>query len=276
MRGFTACRAAHVFVCLLGAAAALQIADVVAGEEHTCILTVNGLTLCWGLNADGQLGYGHNNSIGDAQLPFTAGFVDTGVVPMAMLAAGYGHTCALAENASVMCWGLNSFGQLGYGHRDNIGDNELPLSAGYVQLPGGVPAMQIVAGLYHSCALSSNGSVACWGRNYHGQLGIGTGIDIGNNELPSSGEFVKVDVPIIRLGTGAHAYHTCGLIANGSAICWGYNIHGQLGYGHTNSIGNDEYPASAGFMSAGLLVSFSDIRCGFYHTCGLYTNGSVK
>jgi alpha-tubulin suppressor-like RCC1 family protein len=176
----------------------------------------------------------------------------------------------------VLCWGLNDYGQLGYGHTNVIGNNELPASAGYVQMPGGIPVSQVVAGIFHTCALTSNGSVLCWGYNSGGELGLGHVNDIGDNELPSTAGFIKLGVGVIakRLGSGPNAHHTCALVAQGSAICWGNNDAGQLGYGHWNYIGDNEYPSAAGFVNAS--ATFSDIRCGYLHTCGLYTNGSVK
>lgn len=40
--------------------------------------------------------------------------------------------------------------------------------------------------------------------------------------------------------------HTCARLNNGAVRCWGLGIHGQLGYGNMESIGDDESPASAG------------------------------
>jgi alpha-tubulin suppressor-like RCC1 family protein len=255
----------------------LQIAQVYAGFSHTCILTNNGSAMCWGINSDGQLGYGHSNNVGDDELPFAAGFVNTGSVPIGQLACGYGHTCALTTNGSVLCWGSNSLGQLGYGHTSTIGDDEVPATAGYVRLPAAVVAVQVVVGQFHSCALAPNGSVACWGYNREGELGLGHNNSIGDAVLPSSAGFVKLGgVAVTRLGSGPIALHTCALVANGSAICWGWNVYGQLGYGHTNSIGDNDYPSSAGFVNSGSLAAFDDIGAGYYHTCGLYTNKNVK
>jgi len=35
-------------------------------------------------------------------------------------------------------------------------------------------------------------------------------------------------------------------IASGTVRCWGWGLFGQLGYGNTNDIGDDEYPTVAG------------------------------
>jgi alpha-tubulin suppressor-like RCC1 family protein len=257
-------------------ASQVQVVQIMVADVHTCILTSIPSVMCWGSNDYGQLGYGHKLQIGDDDMPFTAGYVNTGTVPIAQLTGGYAHSCAVTVNGSVMCWGYNSNGQLGYGHINNIGDNELPVSAGYVRLPGGISVTQVVAGAFHSCALSSNGSVACWGSNGYGELGLGHTNKIGDNELPSTSGFAVLGVPVTLLGSGCMAQHVCALALNGSAICWGFNTFGNLGYGHVNNIGDNEYPSSAGFVNAGALAVFVDIHCGQGVTCGLYSNGSVK
>lgn len=45
---------------------------------------------------------------------------------MQRLAAGYSHTCALLMNGKVRCWGEGELGSLGYGNRNDIGDDETP------------------------------------------------------------------------------------------------------------------------------------------------------
>jgi alpha-tubulin suppressor-like RCC1 family protein len=269
----SAAATASASVSVTAVPTSLQIVQISSGQAHTCILTNNGSVMCWGKNTDGRLGYANTNTIGDNEHPFTAGFINTGSMPFTQLAAGNYHTCALTINGSVMCWGRNDNGQCGYGHVNNIGDNELPSFAGYVRLPGGVTVVQVVAGAMHTCALASNGSVACWGYNSYGELGFGHMNIIGDNESPSG--YVVLGVPVKLLSTVSGAHHTCGLTANGSTFCWGLNGDGQLGYGHTSNIGDNEYPSSAGFVNTGG-IAFADLHVGAMHTCGLYTNGSVK
>lgn len=43
--------------------------------------------------------------------------------------------------------------------------------------------------------------------------------------------------------------HTCLLSADGTVRCWGAGASGRLGYGNTNSIGDDELPVAAGSRS---------------------------
>src|SRR5690606_4546139 len=79
-----------------------------SGFLHTCGVTTDGRVLCWGGNADGQLGTGSNDDSGvPAQVSAAASFV--------ALSAGDFHTCALSSDAATWCWGWNAAGQLGIG-----------------------------------------------------------------------------------------------------------------------------------------------------------------
>ena len=81
----------------------------------------------------GRLGYGNQATIGDDELPSSAGDVNVGG-PVLQIATRGGHTCALLSTRSIRCWGSGSYGELGYFGLQNIGDNELPASAGDVPL----------------------------------------------------------------------------------------------------------------------------------------------
>ena len=88
-------------------------------------------------------------------------------VRVVAVSAGGGHSLALKSNGSVWAWGGDTSGQLGNG---SLNDTAIPIAVS--SLRSGVVA--IAAGLNHSLALKSDGSVWAWGNNERGQLGNGT------------------------------------------------------------------------------------------------------
>src|SRR5207248_4759636 len=75
----------------------------------------------------------------------------------------------------------------------------------------------------HSCALSTTGTVLCWGYNSSGQLGNGT-----TGEQPSPVAVTGLPA-VVEVALGAN--HSCARTAAGAVWCWGQNGSGQLGNG---------------------------------------------
>ena len=106
--------------------------------------------------------------------------------PIARISLGK-NTCALLDSGGVRCWGG---GILGYGNMDNIGDDELPYTAGDIDIGGDV--VQISADGTSTCVLLDTGRIRCWGGGSDGALGYGNTEHIGDDETPASAG----DVPI--------------------------------------------------------------------------------
>jgi len=187
---------------------------------------------------DGGLGYGNARNIGDNEAPASAGDIDVGG-SVRQLAVAADHICALLTTGAVRCWGT---GGLGYGNTNTIGYHEPPASAGDLAVGG--PVQQIAAGYLHTCALLMTGAVRCWGLGDSGQLGYGNTNTIGDDEIPASAGEVDVGGLVQQIAAGQH--DTCVVLTTGAVRCWGLNDLGQLGYGTTNDIGDDETPASVG------------------------------
>eukprot|EP01083_Nonionella_stella_P139781 427146_1 len=145
-----------------------------AGGYHSCLLH-NNKTKCWGYNFHGELGYGDTNyrgdeanEMGDILLEIDLG---TNFIPMQMT-AGYYHTCALSTANKTKCWGYNFHGELGYGDTNFRGDeaNEMGDILLEIDLGTNFIPMQMTAGYYHTCALSTANKTKCWGYNFHGEL----------------------------------------------------------------------------------------------------------
>ncbi|MEZ4220058.1 MAG: EGF domain-containing protein [Polyangiaceae bacterium] len=237
-----------------------------ASGDHTCALLDNGGVRCWGRNNFGQLGYGDTNDVmnsDDAPLVSTGGAVK-------QVAAGDGHSCALRTDGKVRCWGRNHYGQLGYGNTTDIGDDETPADAGDVNLGG--TAIAIAAGGEHTCALLSGGTVRCWGLGIDGQLGYANTQNVGDDEVPASKPLVQLGGAAVAISAGRD--HTCALRSDGKLLCWGRGEWAVLGYGNTNSVGDNEHPASAGPVSLPALAT--QISAGWYHTCARLSTGALR
>jgi len=260
----------------LPANAQTPVVRVAAGGYHTCAILIAGNVKCWGYNAYGQLGLGDTVNRGDAPgqmgnaLPAVF-FPKDGAVKQ--LALGGYHTCVLDAAGDARCWGYNFYGQLGYGHANNLGDNPS-------EVWGGMPAavietQKIVAGDYHTCALKFGGAVWCWGYNGYGQLGTG------DNQNRRNGVNNSFGIP--NLGTGRKAidiaaagYSTCVLLDNQQVKCWGYNGVGTLGLGDT--FGRGDGPGEMGDALPAVDTGFSgfplkEIVAGRYHVCAVRANG---
>lgn len=217
----------------------LRFSTLSAGIAHTCGLTGDGQLACWGQNIGGQLGDGSRN---DRTTP-----VLTPTPSLTTLAAGWSHTCATTASGAVYCWGLNRDGQVGDGTRlDRLSPRRVAMSA-----------ESLAAGSSHTCALSA-GSVHCWGDNRFGQLGDGT------TEAHSDPNQVT-GLPGRATGLVAGAAHACALLADGTAYCWGQNLHGQLGNGSTV---NATTPTA---VAGG--ITFARLSAGGAVTCGVSVEG---
>ena len=231
---------------------------IAAGYEHTCALTQAGAVWCWGFNRSGQLG---NGTRADSSVPVAVGGLLSGVTA---IAAG-DHTCALTTAGAVWCWGANTAGQLGDGTTTN---RSLPVPVS--GLPAGVTA--IALGDEHTCALTSDGAVWCWGSNSSGQLGDGTTTD-STTPVSVSGTVPECigAVCVAKLHVKAIAAgfeHTCALTSDGAVWCWGYNFYGQLGDGTDT---NSSTPVAVHRLTAGVTA----IAAGADRTCALTSAATV-
>jgi alpha-tubulin suppressor-like RCC1 family protein len=177
--------------------------------------------------------------------PVTVG----GGVQFTSLVAGWNHTCGLTGNGNAFCWGLNSDGQLGDGARlDQLTPTLVRASI----------QSSLAAGAAHTCGIGG-GQVLCWGDNRFGQLGDGS-----TQGRAQPGPVEGLPGRIRQIAAGA--VHTCALALDGSAYCWGQNLHGQLGNGSM------ENAPSATPVAGG--IRFRSIHAGGALTCGFSEDGS--
>ncbi len=258
------------------------------GDFHTCALLDDGNVRCWGFAANGRLGYGNESNIGDDEAPGSVGPVDLGPGRTAVaISAGGVHTCALLDDASLRCWGFGVDGRLGYatsgnigddgyGASSNIGDDETPATAGPVDIGAGRTAVAISAGSFNTCALLDDRSVRCWGVGDNGQLGYGNRDRIGDDETPGSVGPVDLGAGRTATAISAGSAQVCALLDDGNVRCWGFRGDGRLGYGNSETIGNDETPGSVGPVDLGPGRTATSITVGSGNACARLDDASVR
>lgn len=142
------------------------ITQVVSGQHHVCIRN-SAEVLCWGHNDQGQLGIGNQlNTFTPTPVTFPppAGNV-------ASLVAAADQTCAVMATGDLYCWGGNQNGELLL-EPDKTGQDGFTTTPQAIDLEFAVA--QLATGVTHTCALTGQGQVMCWGRNSQGQIGDGT------------------------------------------------------------------------------------------------------
>lgn len=223
------------------------------GSTHACAVLSDSTVKCWGYNGHGQLGVGSTtqacNSGGTscvAGLP--ASYLPGGRTAKDIFSA-YHATCVIMDNNMPLCWGNNSYGELGDGTttaRCNAGgvgcSTSLPVQ---MDLGSGRTAKKIAMTTQGTCVLMDNNQVKCFGRSNQGQAGAGSTASVCNTGGTScvaslaaidfgSGRTVR-DIYQPSDWNGNGSWSLCAILDNDQIKCWGYNANGQLGYGDTTS-----------------------------------------
>jgi alpha-tubulin suppressor-like RCC1 family protein len=244
------------------------IAQVEAGDGHTCARLTDGQVRCWGDNDAGAIGDG--TTLTERHLPTTVLRPD-GLGPLTgvrSIEVG-DHSCALVAGGQARCWGPNDFGELGDGTTTG---RPLPVA---VKLRPGVRLTgitQLSAGDGTTCARLSDRRARCWGRNNYGQVGDGTPADERHRPrlvtVPGGGALTGVR----QVSVGRD--HACALLDSGQVRCWGDNDAGRLGDGTTQDRRRARVvknPAGTGPLTGAIQVVAGDGP-----TCALLRSGQVR
>lgn len=256
--------------------------DIALGSSFSCALLDTGDVKCWGLNGNGQLGYddftARGNTLGSMASLST---VNLGVGRTAKaISAGSGHVCVILDTDAVKCWGNGGDGQLGNDDADSgIGDAAGEMAAlGTVNLGVGRTAKVISAGGISTCAILDNNTVKCWGFNEEGILGYDRTDNLGDDpgEMAALGT-VNLGVGRTAIAISTSDSHTCAVLDDGTAKCWGASYNGEGGYEDYNSRGwtlGDM--AALGPIFLGVGRTAKDIKVASKHTCAILDDDSVK
>lgn len=231
-----------------GVLAGKTITAVAEGYLHSLALCSDGTLAAWGYNVYGQLG---NHSAVPSSVPVAV--EQTGVLAgrtVIAIAAGPFHNLALCTDGSVVTWGYNNFGQLGTGDNSTV-SSKVPVAIGGFGELAGKSVVAVRAGGTHSLALCADGTLAAWGWNKYGQLGVP-----GITQSPIA---VATGNTVARIAIGGS--HSLALEADGRVFAWGDNASGQLG---NNSLTPSAVP---------VVVDLSGLAAGA--RCMMLTSGSA-
>jgi alpha-tubulin suppressor-like RCC1 family protein len=163
------------------------------------------------------------------------------------------------ESGGLRCWGANFYDQLGDPYwPDGYFTPDFWTSPPIEDTTSGIASVS--AGRTHTCAVTTTGSLRCWGDNYYGELGDESG-PFGTGALDHE---VLTNVAEVSAGT----HHTCALTKAGGVRCWGANSYGQLGTGNENQLLT---PPANDVVEGAVQVAAGDV-----HTCALLAAGTVS
>jgi hypothetical protein len=211
-----------------------EVADVSSTSAFACALLRDGHVECWGHNERGQLGRGTHSEVhstmSSTSIDEEPAAPVVGLRDAVRISAGRNHACAVRRDGRVVCWGLNTFMQLGargvgsvitIDDVDVIYDEEVATTP--VLVPGVADVTDVAAGGDMTCAAVRSGAVLCWGATAGHAFGRAL------PEVASGPVAVPGIVDAVAVAVGTVGEHSCALHRSGSVVCWGRNDHGQLG-----------------------------------------------
>lgn len=219
------------------------------GDGFSCAVRA-GSVWCFGRGSSGQLGVGQfvSSSVPlEVSLPAAAQVLDV----------GHQHACAIIEGGALYCWGQNTEGQLGQADPwTGPGVNsDVPVAVGATET-----WRKVACGQGHTCAIRSDGSLWCFGRNSSGELGLGAGVAEQLREPAQVG--TEVGWEDVSAGQG----HTCGIRA-GALYCWGDNSSDQLGVTAGPEVLDPTLVPGVGAASA--------VSVDTFHSCAIEQSGAL-
>jgi alpha-tubulin suppressor-like RCC1 family protein len=236
---------------------------VAMSMSHTCAIK-SGLVYCWGTNTNGQLGSGNTTSTtkpSEVPVRFADGSLLKDAIAVSVTTA---HSCALTNDGSVYCWGINSKGQLGNG---TTTQQNFPVQ---VLASAGTPftgATAVATGGDNTCVIKS-AQLYCFGGNTSGQIGKGVVEASTNYTYPLLNTALSTGVQRVTMA----AQNTTCALKLAQAYCWGFQGLMLLGFPSASAVATPTLLAVNGtaFSNvstitlggyAGCLVSSSVLHC---------------
>ena len=183
--------------------------------------------------------------------------VGEAVMEVVQVSTGGHHTCAVTTAGGLKCWGYDNFGQVG----NDAALTNKPTPVDVLGLTSGVASVS--TGFYHTCAVTTAGSVKCWGQDDYGQLGNDTAL----TNKPTPVDVLGLTSGVASVSAGYS--HTCAVTTAGGLKCWGLDSNGQLG--NDTALTNQPTPVAV----LGLTSGVASVSAGGTHTCAMTTTGGA-
>jgi alpha-tubulin suppressor-like RCC1 family protein len=229
---------------------------VTTGGTGTCAIDTAGALTCWGFNYDLQI-----DPTGPLHAPPTRIGTDS---DWSAIAVGADVICGV-RGGRAMCWGTEDIGGLGDGvwarfllpfsSATDIGAADAVAIAGIPTCCG--PA-------YETACLRVGGAIECFGDNSEGQLGIG------GHTLEKLAIAIVAPAGHSWQHVVSGRYHTCGVVEDGSAYCWGANEAGQVDVvaPRGSMVPCDSHPCDRPIPMAAPTAVSGQVIAGDEYTCG--------
>jgi alpha-tubulin suppressor-like RCC1 family protein len=244
-----------------------KFTEIALGSSHSCGITSEGNTYCWGVDGSGRLGDAGTNTSQSKPVLIDSSNLNAGE-KFTEITLGSSHSCGVTSEGNTYCWGWDAYGQLGDAGTNT--DQNKPVLIDSSNLNAGEKFTEIALGGFHSCAITSEGNTYCWGYDAFGQLGdAGTNTDQNKPVLISSANLSPVK-KFKYISSGSN--HSCGIDSEGSTYCWGYGADGRLGDGGTS---NRYLPVAIDQSLMALNEKFISLTAGGDHTCGITNIGAA-
>lgn len=222
-----------------------MLSSLSAANDHTCVVR-DSTVWCTGANSLGQLGTGDTTR--------SIAFIPSLLTNAAMVDVGGSTTCAVKTDSTVWCWGIVPTASVSADGQPVVDflPSRIPVQVAITDV------RTVAVGGSHACAVKTDGSVWCWGKNSIGQLGDGSTIA---SVVPVP---ARVN-PVSSIDAGPS--HTCAVTTNASVWCWGSNGSHRLGQ---RSGGRRTTPTLVRSVRA------RKVATGGAFTCAITTAGGVK
>ncbi|MBA88500.1 MAG: hypothetical protein CMB16_04460 [Euryarchaeota archaeon] len=252
-----------------------DVIKIAAASDVTCALKLSGEIYCMGSNNDRAIGqswaYNYGYDVATSLDYSTSGkYVD-----LYASSSNSGAICATSATGAIKCWGdgylisQTSGSQYVFYDFNGILTSDFSFGADHACL-----VVSAVTELHDETTRSIGaGDIVCWGSGSYGQTGQGSSSSYGTNNDIQTATSINFNGTLMT-DVEASQDHSCSISSSGDVYCWGYGINGRLGYGNTNSLGDNSnelpFQTAVDLEGSAKLIALTDTS-----TCAVMTDNEV-